>query len=119
LLKLYLCMLPAPLLTFELYDDIVDARGNDHLLCQYLATLPTANYSTIECICALLLRISQKSALNKVYPSTQFYSQPCCTLQSFLSLVDSLWVRSVLEVMFIYFQSMSDLHMRNKDIRNF
>ncbi|CAK9221721.1 unnamed protein product [Sphagnum troendelagicum] len=66
LLKLYLCMLPAPLLTFELYDDIVDARGNDHLLCRYLATLPTANYSTIECICALLLRISQKSALNKM-----------------------------------------------------
>ncbi|KAH9568602.1 hypothetical protein CY35_03G085600 [Sphagnum magellanicum] len=67
LLKLYLCMLPAPLLTFELYDDIVDARGSDHLLCQYLATLPAANYSTIECICALLLRISQKSALNKCY----------------------------------------------------
>ncbi|KAH9568595.1 hypothetical protein CY35_03G085600 [Sphagnum magellanicum] len=66
LLKLYLCMLPAPLLTFELYDDIVDARGSDHLLCQYLATLPAANYSTIECICALLLRISQKSALNKM-----------------------------------------------------
>jgi hypothetical protein len=66
LLKLYLCMLPAPLLTFELYDDIIDARGSDSLLCQCLTNLPAANYYTIECLSALLLRISQKSALNKM-----------------------------------------------------
>jgi hypothetical protein len=68
LLKLHLCMLPAPLLTFELYDDIIDARGSDSLLRQCLANLPAANYYTIECLSALLLRISQKSALNKVAP---------------------------------------------------
>ncbi|CAM6040602.1 unnamed protein product [Sphagnum compactum] len=66
LLKLYLCMLPAPLLTFELYDDIIDARGSDSLLRQCLTNLPAANYYTIECLSALLLRISQKSALNKM-----------------------------------------------------
>lgn len=68
LLKLYLSMLPEPLLTVELYDDVVDARGSDRLLRQYLCTLPAANYSTLECLTALLLRISQKSALNKVGP---------------------------------------------------
>lgn len=66
LLKLYLSMLPEPLLTFDLYDDIVDARGSDRLLRQHLATLPAANHSTLECVTGLLLRISQKSALNKV-----------------------------------------------------
>ncbi len=70
-------MLPAPLLTFELYDDIIDALGSDSLLRQCLTNLPTANYYTIECLSALLLRISQKSALNKVHPfCTKFSLNP-------------------------------------------
>ena len=66
LLKTYLQMLPEPLLTYAVYDEVKEARGNARQLSDILRTIPYAHYSTLECLLALLLRISQKSALNKV-----------------------------------------------------
>jgi hypothetical protein len=51
---------------FENYDTFVASRGNVARLREIVATLPPANYLTLECLTALLLRISQKSTINKV-----------------------------------------------------
>lgn len=66
LLKVFFQMLPEPLLMFENYDAFVAARGNVARLREVIACLPPANYLTLECLTALLLRISQKSTINKV-----------------------------------------------------
>ncbi|KAI5073384.1 hypothetical protein GOP47_0011397 [Adiantum capillus-veneris] len=66
LLKRYLQMLPEPLLTYPVYNEIKEARGNVQQLADLLRTIPYAHYSTLECITLLLLRVSQKSALNKM-----------------------------------------------------
>ncbi|CAM6094391.1 unnamed protein product [Calypogeia fissa] len=66
LLKVFFQMLPEPLLMFENYDAFVTARGNVARLREIVASLPSANYSTLECLTALLLRISQKSTINKM-----------------------------------------------------
>eukprot|EP01018_Ginkgo_biloba_P021737 Gb_01164 [translate_table: standard] len=66
LLKIYLMTLPEPILTFGLYDEIKGARGSPRQLREILKRLPNVNYSTIECLTALLLQISQKSILNKM-----------------------------------------------------
>lgn len=66
LLKTYLQMLPEPLLTYAVYDEVKEARGNVRQLSDILRTIPYAHYSTLECLLAFLLRISQKSTLNKM-----------------------------------------------------
>ncbi|KAL7146581.1 hypothetical protein ABFS83_06G051100 [Erythranthe nasuta] len=66
LIKCYIASLPDPLTTFELFDDIRNARSSIHLMRNILKKLPTVNYMTLELITALLLRVSQKSLLNKM-----------------------------------------------------
>ncbi|XP_044505382.1 uncharacterized Rho GTPase-activating protein At5g61530-like [Mangifera indica] len=66
LVKYYLASLPEPLTTFELYNDIKGARSSIHAMRNILKKLPSVNYMTLEYITALLLRVSQKSLLNKM-----------------------------------------------------
>lgn len=66
LIKCYLASLPEPLTTFELYNEIKGARSSIHVMRNILKKLPTVNYMTLEFITALLLRVSQKSPLNKM-----------------------------------------------------
>ncbi|XP_021905588.1 uncharacterized Rho GTPase-activating protein At5g61530 [Carica papaya] len=66
LAKYYLASLPEPLTTFELYNEIRDSRSSVHAMRNTLKKLPTVNYMTLEFITALLLRVSQKSLLNKM-----------------------------------------------------
>ncbi|KAL6530297.1 hypothetical protein OROHE_014650 [Orobanche hederae] len=66
LIKCYIASLPEPLTTFELYSDIRNARSSMHLMRNILKKLPTVNYMTLELVTALLLRVSQKSPLNKM-----------------------------------------------------
>lgn len=65
LIKCYLASLPEPLTTFELYDEIRSARSGINVIRNVLKRLPTVNYMTLEFITALLLRVNQKSVLNK------------------------------------------------------
>ncbi|GAB4825906.1 hypothetical protein Ancab_008773 [Ancistrocladus abbreviatus] len=65
-IKCYLASLPEPLTTIELYDDIRGARSNIHVMKNILKKLPHVNYVTLEFITSLLLRVSQKSLLNKM-----------------------------------------------------
>ncbi|XP_042987142.1 uncharacterized Rho GTPase-activating protein At5g61530 isoform X3 [Carya illinoinensis] len=66
LIKCYLACLPEPLTTFELYNEIKGARSSIHAMRNILKRLPIVNYTTLEFITALLLRVSQKSLLNKM-----------------------------------------------------
>ncbi|KAF9602692.1 hypothetical protein IFM89_030580 [Coptis chinensis] len=66
LLKCYLASLPEPLTTFLLYHEIRGARSSIHAMRNILKKLPNVNYMTLEFITALLLRVSQKSTLNKM-----------------------------------------------------
>ncbi|KAF3433179.1 hypothetical protein FNV43_RR24281 [Rhamnella rubrinervis] len=66
LIKCYLASLPEPLTTFELYNEIKCARSSIHAMRNILKRLPSVNYMTLEFITALLLRVSQKSLLNKM-----------------------------------------------------
>lgn len=67
LMKCYIASLPEPLVTFELYNDIRNARSSLHAVRNILKKLPTVNYMTLELVIAVLLRVSQKSLLNKVH----------------------------------------------------
>ncbi|KAI4332804.1 hypothetical protein L6164_017684 [Bauhinia variegata] len=66
LTKCYLASLPEPLTTFELYDEIKRARSSINAMRNILKRLPSVNYMTLEFVTALLLRVSQKSLLNKM-----------------------------------------------------
>ncbi|XP_056694167.1 uncharacterized Rho GTPase-activating protein At5g61530 isoform X2 [Spinacia oleracea] len=66
LIKCYLASLPEPVATFELYDEIRSARSSINAIRSVLKRLPTVNYMTLEFVTALLLRVSQKSVLNKM-----------------------------------------------------
>ncbi|XP_021721743.1 uncharacterized Rho GTPase-activating protein At5g61530-like [Chenopodium quinoa] len=66
LIKCYLASLPEPVTTFELYDEIRSARSSINVIRSVLKKLPTVNYMTLEFVTALLLRVSQKSVLNKM-----------------------------------------------------
>lgn len=66
LLKVYLRSLPEPILTFHLYNDVVDAGEDVRKWRDIVAKLPYANYATLECLTSVLLRTSQLSAINKV-----------------------------------------------------
>ncbi|KAL3695246.1 hypothetical protein R1sor_009322 [Riccia sorocarpa] len=66
LLKVFLHMLPEPILMFENYEAFAGARGNVVRIRQLVSALPPSNYFTLECLTALLLRISQKSTVNKM-----------------------------------------------------
>lgn len=66
LVKYYLASLPEPLTTLELYDEIKGARSSIYSMRNILKRLSSVNYMTLEFITALLLRVSQKSLLNKV-----------------------------------------------------
>lgn len=70
LIKCYLASLPEPLTTFALYHEIRDARSNIQDMRNILKKLPNACYMTIEFVTALLLRVSQKSSLNKMDASS-------------------------------------------------
>nr|GMC92939.1 uncharacterized Rho GTPase-activating protein At5g61530 [Ipomoea batatas] len=65
LIKCYLASLPEPLTTFQLYNEIRDARSSIPTMRNILKKLPTVNYMTLELITALLLRVSQKSPVNE------------------------------------------------------
>lgn len=66
LIKCYLASLPEPVTTFELYDEIRSARTSINIIRNVLKRLPTVNYMTLEFVTALLLRVTQKSVLNKM-----------------------------------------------------
>ncbi|KAF7015613.1 hypothetical protein CFC21_029415 [Triticum aestivum] len=66
LIKCYLASIPEPLTTFALYDELKDARVSIDDLKNILKKLPNVNYMTLEFVTALLLRVSRKSALNKM-----------------------------------------------------
>lgn len=66
LVKYYLASLPEPLTTLELYNEIKGARSSIYSMRNILKRLSSVNYMTLEFITALLLRVSQKSVLNKV-----------------------------------------------------
>lgn len=66
LVKYYLASLPEPLTTLELYNEIRSARSSIYSMRNILKRLSSVNYMTLEFITALLLRVSQKSLLNKV-----------------------------------------------------
>uniref|UniRef100_A0A7C9CRF2 Rho-GAP domain-containing protein n=1 Tax=Opuntia streptacantha TaxID=393608 RepID=A0A7C9CRF2_OPUST len=66
LIKCYLASLPEPVATIELYEDLRSARSSINVLRNVLKRLPTVNYMTLEFVTALLLRVSQKSVLNKM-----------------------------------------------------
>ncbi|KAJ7949490.1 small G protein family protein / RhoGAP family protein [Quillaja saponaria] len=66
LAKCYIASLPEPLTTFELYNEIKDARSSIYAMRNILKSLPHVNYMTLEFVTALLLRVSQKSLLNKM-----------------------------------------------------
>lgn len=66
LAKCYLASLPEPLTTFELSNEIRHARSSIPVMRNILKKLPTVNYMTLELLTALLLRVSQKSLLNKM-----------------------------------------------------
>ncbi|CAO2839094.1 unnamed protein product [Amaranthus hypochondriacus] len=70
LIKCYLASLPEPVTTFELYDEIRSARSSIRVIRNVLKKLPTVNYMTLEFVTALLLRVSQKSILNKMGPQS-------------------------------------------------
>lgn len=78
LAKYYIASLPEPLTTFELYDEIKSARSSIHAMRNVLKMLPSVNYMTLEFITALLLRVSQKSVLNKVGVISLFLSLSIC-----------------------------------------
>ncbi|XP_019413910.1 PREDICTED: uncharacterized Rho GTPase-activating protein At5g61530-like, partial [Lupinus angustifolius] len=66
LAKCYLACLPEPLTTFGLYNEIRGARTSIYSMRNILKRLPSVNYMTLEFVTALLLRVSQKSLLNKM-----------------------------------------------------
>ncbi|KAF6146145.1 hypothetical protein GIB67_015583 [Kingdonia uniflora] len=66
LVKCYLASLPEPLTTFLLYHEIRSARSSIRAMRNLSKKLPNVNYMTLEFITALLLRVSQKSLLNKM-----------------------------------------------------
>ncbi|XVF54931.1 hypothetical protein PTKIN_Ptkin05aG0220300 [Pterospermum kingtungense] len=66
LVKYFIASLPEPLTTFELYNELKGARTSVHAMRNVLKKLPTVNYMTLELVTALLLRVSQKSVLNKM-----------------------------------------------------
>ncbi|XP_019149655.1 PREDICTED: uncharacterized Rho GTPase-activating protein At5g61530 isoform X2 [Ipomoea nil] len=66
LIKCYLASLPEPLTTFQLYNEIRDARSSIPTMRNILKKLSTVNYMTLELITALLLRVSQKSPVNEM-----------------------------------------------------
>lgn len=66
LVKYYLASLPEPLTTLELYNEIKGARSSIYSMRNILKRLSSVNYMTLEFITALLLRVSQKSVLNKM-----------------------------------------------------
>ncbi|XP_057952520.1 uncharacterized Rho GTPase-activating protein At5g61530 [Malania oleifera] len=66
LVKCYLACLPEPLASFDLYNDIRGARSSIHGMRNVLKRLPNVNYMTLEFVTALLLRVCQKSVLNKM-----------------------------------------------------
>ncbi|KAI4340815.1 hypothetical protein MLD38_025617 [Melastoma candidum] len=66
LVKCYLSSLPEPLATFEHHTEIRDARFSINSLRNILKKLPTVNFMTLEYVTALLLRVSQKSLVNKM-----------------------------------------------------
>ncbi|KAI3517554.1 hypothetical protein L1887_16769 [Cichorium endivia] len=66
LVKCYLASLPQPLITPDLHNEVRGARSSIPQMRNILRKLPTVNYMTLELITALLLRVSQKSLLNKM-----------------------------------------------------
>ncbi|KAI3914461.1 hypothetical protein MKW98_017225 [Papaver atlanticum] len=66
LLKCYIASLPEPLITFDLYHEVRNARSSIHAIRNILKKLPSVNYMTLEYLTALLLRVSLKSPLNKM-----------------------------------------------------
>ncbi|RZC74439.1 hypothetical protein C5167_049915 [Papaver somniferum] len=66
LLKCYIASLPEPLITFDLYHEVRNARSSIHAIRNILKKLPSVNYMTLEYLTALLLRVSQKSPPNKM-----------------------------------------------------
>ncbi|KAL0292496.1 UNVERIFIED_CONTAM: putative Rho GTPase-activating protein [Sesamum calycinum] len=77
LIKYYIASLPEPLTTFELYNEIKNARSSIHLMREILKKLPTVNYMTLELITSLLLRVSQKSPLNGKGHRPEHYEHFC------------------------------------------
>lgn len=66
LVKCYLASLPQPLITLDLHNEIRGVRSSIPLMRNILKKLPTVNYMTLELVTAVLLRVSQKSLLNKM-----------------------------------------------------
>lgn len=66
LTKYYIASLPEPLITFDLYYEVKGARASIPAMRNILKKLPIINYMTLEFVTALFLRVSKKSAINKM-----------------------------------------------------
>ncbi|PKA64144.1 putative Rho GTPase-activating protein [Apostasia shenzhenica] len=70
LMKCYLASLPEPLTTLALYQEIRGSRSSIQDMKNILKKLPNVCFMTLEFVTALLLRVSQKSSLNKMDASS-------------------------------------------------
>jgi len=73
LVKLYFRELPAPLLTYELYDCFIAVQGlpeelREGAIIKLLHLLPKNNLMLLICICDLLKEVSTYSQINKMTP---------------------------------------------------
>ncbi|KAL4574906.1 hypothetical protein LXL04_021746 [Taraxacum kok-saghyz] len=66
LVKCYLASLPQPLISPDLQNEVRGSRSSIPQMRNILKKLPSVNYMTLELLTALLLRVSQKSLLNKM-----------------------------------------------------
>ncbi|MBN3320723.1 RHG01 protein, partial [Atractosteus spatula] len=71
ILKTFLRELPEPLLTFRLYNDIVNFHNVENssqvaVLCSMLQTLPDENYATLKYLIQFLAQVSDQSEVNKM-----------------------------------------------------
>lgn len=68
LLKLFFQLLPEPVLTYELYDELLLVGGSevDRIRGLVATGLPLTNVATLKCLCGLLRKISSLAAVNKV-----------------------------------------------------
>uniref|UniRef100_A0A6Q2ZNF7 Rho GTPase activating protein 1 n=1 Tax=Esox lucius TaxID=8010 RepID=A0A6Q2ZNF7_ESOLU len=71
ILKTFLRELPEPLLTYQLYNDIVNFHNVDSgsqvgAIRTMLATLPEENYASLKFLIEFLVQVSAKSEINKM-----------------------------------------------------
>eukprot|EP01119_Soliformovum_irregulare_P024041 TRINITY_DN8538_c0_g1_i1.p1 TRINITY_DN8538_c0_g1~~TRINITY_DN8538_c0_g1_i1.p1 ORF type:complete len:582 (+),score=81.17 TRINITY_DN8538_c0_g1_i1:51-1796(+) len=75
LLKLFLRELPEPLMTYEKYDDFVQAQLNYEknqeviAIVDLIRSLPRCNYDLLKCLLSFLRRVAECSSINRMTTS--------------------------------------------------